>query len=232
MANQSTLSVVGPIGILVNIIFAYFILQEKITYIEIIGLALFLPGIIFTLYFASMHNNLYNQAEFNKLFYQPLPLMFLFGHIIILTILTAVSFCILKENPTTERSTDQEDVEMYNTHSIVESTRKDKLLETVHGDSSSLDTHPSKLFKNSKWKLLPLLVFPYTGAFYAGVLGGIIRISFGFLFTEPPAGYSSNFDNFLPKFYIVLIPVFAVLSYYYFNLGLKYYDSIYMAPLI
>lgn len=45
-------------------------------------------------------------------------------------------------------------------------------------------------------------------------------------------GYVTNFDDFLPKFYVGLLPLTGLFSYFFFNIGLQYYDSIYMAPLI
>ena len=232
MASQSTLSVVGPVGILVNIIFAYYVLNEKIVVIEIIGIGLFVPGIIFTLYFASMKNHLYNQVEFNKVLYQPLPLFFLIGHIILQAILHIVWYFILKQHPAVDYSFNQEEEDEIYVSNVNFNHNKVKLLETGTENSSIGDHHSKGIFRSPKWRLLPLIVFPYTGAFYAAVAGAIVRVSFGFLFTDPPKGYHSNFDNVMPKVYLALLPVFALLCYYYFNLGLKYYDSIYMAPLI
>jgi uncharacterized membrane protein len=69
MANQSTLGVVGPVSIIAHVIFARFYLDEKMTYTEIFGISLFVPGTIITLIFASKHNDLLNREEFDDKFY-------------------------------------------------------------------------------------------------------------------------------------------------------------------
>jgi uncharacterized membrane protein len=69
MANQSTLGVMGPVSIIVHVIFARYYLDEKMTYCEICGILLFVPGTITTLIFASKHNNLLNREEMDDKFY-------------------------------------------------------------------------------------------------------------------------------------------------------------------
>ena len=182
MANQSTLSVVGPIGLIINVFFSHFILHEKITLFEVMGICLFVPGIIFTLYFASMKNSLYNVDEFNEVFYREFPLIFLFGNLVILAVLNVLSIIIVKEHG---KPRDQVSSSNYNTEDHVINDNKGSFNTT---DDASNDTYRQNdsaqllrpkiqkgMFSNPKWKLLPLIVFPYTGAFFAALSGGIVR---------------------------------------------------------
>ena len=58
-----------------------------------------------------------------------------------------------------------------------------------------------------------------------------VRTLSGFGSAPPPLGHHSNFYGPLPYFYIFLIILWAVSSYVIINIALKYYDSVYIAPL-
>lgn len=98
MANQSTLGVVGPFSIIINIIFGRLFLDEIVTRWEYFCILLFVPGAILTLNFASKNNDLMNREEFNKTFYDPISLTYLGGHVLVLVILSYISHKILQEN--------------------------------------------------------------------------------------------------------------------------------------
>jgi hypothetical protein len=80
MANQSTLGVVGPFSIIINIIFARIFLNEQATWWEYLGIMLFIPGSIFTILSASRTNHLLNREKFNELFYSTQSVLYLSGN--------------------------------------------------------------------------------------------------------------------------------------------------------
>lgn len=99
MANQSTLGVIGPFSIIINILFGRIILHERVTKWEYMGVLLFVPGIIVTLKFASKNNERLNREQFNNVFYSPTSMIYLGANIVILLIFYGTAKKILEINP-------------------------------------------------------------------------------------------------------------------------------------
>ena len=133
-----------------------------------------------------MENNRYTQEEFNDLFFSPISMAYLFFNIILITIGLLASRLIIAANPT--QAHNPEDQEMddfediivdeeatidesgYDSSSTVEpkvKTRKSKDLEVfqeikiVHKEKKK-QTSRLDFFQNERWRILPLLIFPYT----------------------------------------------------------------------
>jgi len=102
MANQSTLGVIGPFSIVVNILFGRIFLKEKATALEYFGILLFIPGSIVTLQFATKTNNLLNREEFNEVFFSPLSMTYLGVHFVLSLFLYFLSRTIMKHHPVSD----------------------------------------------------------------------------------------------------------------------------------
>jgi drug/metabolite transporter (DMT)-like permease len=77
MTKVSILGVVGPFGMLANILLASLFLKERIRLWEYLGMSMFIPGTILTLCFSSFENRRYNRGEFNELFYSTQSIIYL-----------------------------------------------------------------------------------------------------------------------------------------------------------
>ena len=66
--------------------------------------------------------------------------------------------------------------------------------------------------KISRWRVVPLLSYTYIGCFLSSMTMTFTRCLTGFAVTENEKG--SNFRGIMPKVYIVLIPVLALIAYY------------------
>lgn len=108
MANQSTLGVIGPFSIIINIMFGRIILKEKVTKWEYMGVLLFIPGIIVTLKFASKNNERLNREQFNDVFYSPFSMIYLITNIVVLLIFYGTAKKILEINPNEEHEDNEE----------------------------------------------------------------------------------------------------------------------------
>ena len=96
---------------------------------------------------------------------------------------------------------------------------KDKLI-VPEGEVSS---------KISRWRVVPLLSYTYIGCFLSSMTMTFTRCLTGFAVTENEKG--SNFRGIMPKVYIVLIPVLALIAYYWRNKAIKHFNTVYVVPL-
>lgn len=261
MANQSTLGVIGPFSIIVNIVFARVMLNEKVTKWEYGGILLFIPGIIVTLKYASMKNERLNREQFNDTFYSKVPMTYLMINLVLIAVMAVVSNAILKVHPPNEYkefveeqipelggddSSDEENCDDYFLGANgEEDTRKrgkkpykngNGVHKAANGKLHGLNKlsnlgKSNSFFANPRWKSLPLIIYPYMGAFCASISTMLVRMFTGFGVAEPPEGQTSNFYGVAPIIYGIILVTCAVLSYLIVNKGLKHYDSVYVAPL-
>lgn len=108
MANQSTLGVLEPIGIILNIILGKFILGENITKTKLLAIGIFIPGIALTLKYASMETHKRDREEFDNWFYQPFPLIFLGAMMVLLFLGIPASYFIVKKSSEDYKKFDDE----------------------------------------------------------------------------------------------------------------------------
>ena len=92
-------------------------------------------------------------------------------------------------------------------------------------------SHSESCFKSKAWKWICLIFFPYISTFFSSIAVMLVRTIDGLILAKPAVGHGSNFYGPLPIIYIVLVLVCISLSYLAINAGLKYYDSVYIAPL-
>ena len=109
LANQSTLGVVGPFSLIASLIFASFMLNEKITCWECCGIMLFVPGIILTLLFASMENNRLNQEQFNQIFYSKASMTYLGLNLVIVLIMSIISVLTFQHFESNQKEKDEDE---------------------------------------------------------------------------------------------------------------------------
>ena len=155
-----------------------------------------------------------NIEQFNEYFYTTGPLAYLFINLGLSSILMVMSYYILQAQPNADYNEfyDEDD-----TADQLKQATDSKLISKNNGSGVTKDKpdtclYPiaSSLFKSPHWQTLPLFVYPYFGNFLGAISGSIIRLSFGFMIVDPPPGYDSNFDGFLPIFYLCLIPILSI----------------------
>ena len=106
LANQSTLWVVGPFTLIASLLLSKFMLNEVISCWEYCGIALFVPGVVLTLLFASMENNRLNQEQFNKIFYSKGPMTYFLINIGLVLIMSILSFMVVMNFQSSNQSDD------------------------------------------------------------------------------------------------------------------------------
>jgi len=99
MVKISVMGVLNPFNILVNIIIARIILDEKVKFWEYIGITLFIPGTIMTLMFSCIENHRYSREQMNIFLYSGRTISYLLINFFALVILMTISNFILKANP-------------------------------------------------------------------------------------------------------------------------------------
>ena len=189
-ANQSTLGVVGPFALISNIILARLYLNEIIRRWEYIGIMFFIPGAILTLVFASKENNHFTREQFNNIFLTTLTMTYLLVNIGFIICGLITSYFILsvhpkpgevKQNilrkpngePETVEITIEEDIKEPHVYGSDKEIGGEYHRETEDSEQASKDPrdirsvqiqHPyaAKIFKSPRWRLLPLLVLPYS----------------------------------------------------------------------
>ncbi|CAI2370428.1 unnamed protein product [Moneuplotes crassus] len=278
LANQSTLGIVGPTSIIVHVLFARFYLHEILSWCEIAGILLFVPGTIITLIFASKHNDLLDKDEFKEKFWAPMSQIYLWGNVVGCFILYFLSYKIIKAttpikkdeaqdqdtDSTTNKENIMEDFEAYSnftpkqTESLIRrrqmksraSQESELVAENSDDELMSDDSDDSRSFiglktntnmrepctiiqeDNKSWfsdprlKFIPLIAYPYIGAFMGSISTCMVRVITGFV----QKGHHKGFDVIyvLPCFMIIFC---ALMSYIIVNKGLKAFDSVYVAPL-
>ena len=96
------------------------------------------------------------------------------------------------------------------------------------------DVQPRKkrsIFSHHKLRFIPLIAYPYIGAFMASMSTSMVRVFTGFHSEHPPKGHDSNFYGFSPIIYGLVLVFCAVFSYIIVNKGLEAFESVYVAPL-
>lgn len=220
MTKQSILGVVGPFGIVANIILARYFLEEKIRIFQYIAMALLVPGTILTLAFSSLENDRYNRREFNYLFYSNQSKLYLMFSFIALVIMMSISHLILTRNSDEERDSymqqiDDNDYHFRRNHALdimlkpeqIKRTSKNDPLDLIGLGSSSNKTIFEYLFGSPRLRFIPLLVFPYFGPFFTSLSCMFVRCINGFAIAEPDKQDESNFYGVMPIFYILCIPI-------------------------
>lgn len=98
-----------------------------------------------------------------------------------------------------------------------------------HGDVQSRKKR--SIFSHHKLRFIPLIAYPYIGAFMASMSTSMVRVFTGFHSERPPEGHSTNFYGFSPIIYGLVLVFCAVFSYIIVNKGLEAFESVYVAPL-
>ena len=93
-----------------------------------------------------------------------------------------------------------------------------------HGNSST--AYRSSIFSHPRLRFIPLIAYPYIGAFMGSISTFMVRVITGFISHGSNKGYDPNLYWIVP-----FMVVFAVLSYIIVNKGLKSFDSVYVAPM-
>lgn len=192
-ANQSTLGVVGPFALISNIILARVYLNEIIRRWEYIGIMFFIPGAILTLVFASKENNHFTREEFNNIFFTTLTMTYLLVNIGFIACGLLISYFILAVHPKpgetkqdvlrkptgepeTGEITIEEDIKEPHVFASDKEIGGEYHKETENSERACIDprdikpvqlqsTYAAKIFKSPRWRLLPLLVLPYSACF-------------------------------------------------------------------
>jgi len=258
MVKVSVLGVVGPFGIIANILLASFFLKERIRLWEYIGMVLFIPGSIMTIACASLKNVRYNVDEFNELFYSPLAMIYLIITFSAMIVCMAIAHMVLKINPEATKRTYSEQIDdLHENMSPVESVELSEINKPAENTANSryenkadpqkigeienitiktIDSCDDKsminyVFESPRLRVFPLVVYPYFGPFIASMNMTFFRAISGFASSEPEKGHDSNFDSMAPYVYMVLVVVGAVVAYAILNKALQHYDTIYVVPL-
>ena len=80
-------------------------------------------------------------------------------------------------------------------------------------------------------KFIPLVAYPYVGAFMASISTMMVRVFTGFHSEDPPEGHDDNFYGFSPYVFSFLLIFCSLSSYWIVNKGLEAFESVYVAPL-
>jgi uncharacterized membrane protein len=253
MVKISILGVIGPFSILASMVLAYLFLHEKIRLWDYVGMTLFIPGSILTLWFSNLENKRYNREEFHVLFYSTRSMIYLFLSISVMIIMMIVCHIILKLNPGTYHDDDyhqQVDDQNYTPENAQNHNTAIQNLRANVVDWRKLSTETDEdipqncfskiientalfdlLFGNPRLRFLPLLVYPYFGPFVSGISITLARWLAGFASSDPSENQTSNFVGVEPWLYAIFIPFGALFSYLVVNKSLQHYDTIYVVPL-
>lgn len=98
-------------------------------------------------------------------------------------------------------------------------------------EENTRDKSNQSWFRLQIWKWICLIFFPFISTWLSSISTMFVRVISGFGSAPPPLGHTTNFYGPLPYVYIFLIVFWSVASYMIINLGLKHYDSVYIAPL-
>ena len=85
------------------------------------------------------------------------------------------------------------------------------------------------LFQSPRWRVIPLLAFPYVSCFSTSLSMTFTRCVAGFALTED--GDSSELSTMVYLTYILLISFCWVVSYIFLNKSLKFFSTVYVVPL-
>ncbi|CAI2373100.1 unnamed protein product [Moneuplotes crassus] len=256
MVNQSTIGVVGPFSLVANMLLAKFYLKEPIRKCEYIGLTCFVFGCIITLMYASMENNRYSQEKFNEYFFSTVSMTYLFVNLLLIMVGLVASDYIIQANPTEINSLNEKELdeiipEIVNTEEgEEEEDLEDRTIEVADDNhirsqvDSKSDTveyairhrSPEKnsfilsLFTSKRWRIVPLLLYPYTGCFCTSLTMTLSRGLSGMALADGEET-NSKFAGIMPKMYLFGIVFNSVLSYYMLNKALKNFNTVYVSPL-
>lgn len=102
-----------------------------------------------------------------------------------------------------------------------------KSLEKAMRYSLLTEEQKTSCFADPKLRVIPLIAYPYIGAFMGSISTCMVRVITGFYVKR---GNHTGFDwiYILPGFMIIFC---ALMSYLIVNKGLKAFDSVYVAPL-
>lgn len=87
---------------------------------------------------------------------------------------------------------------------------------------------PLSFYKNPRWRLFPMLIYPYWATFSTSLAMVFSRSLSGFAFAKSD---TSNFAGIMPYIYIVWIGIFALFSYFLLNKSLKHFNTVYVVPI-
>jgi hypothetical protein len=90
---------------------------------------------------------------------------------------------------------------------------------------------PKSWFSNTRMKFIPLIAYPYCGAFMASISTMMVRVFTGFASEDPPKGHDTNFYGMSPYVFGFLLIFCSFFSYWIVNKGLEAFESVYVAPL-
>jgi hypothetical protein len=90
---------------------------------------------------------------------------------------------------------------------------------------------PKSCYSYPRMKFIPLVAYPYVGAFMASISTMMVRVFTGFHSEDPPEGHDDNFYGFSPYVFGFLLIFCSIGSYFIINKGLEAFESVYVAPL-
>jgi hypothetical protein len=99
------------------------------------------------------------------------------------------------------------------------------------GEEENSSEVEQSFYINPTWRCIPLLYFPFLAGFVGSISTCFVRVMGGFVTTHPPPGRTTNFYGIMPVVYIAVLVIAAIASFIIINKGLKYFDSVYIAPL-
>jgi hypothetical protein len=198
-----------------------------------------------------MGNNRFTQEQFNELFFSKVSMTYLFMNLVLILIgLVASDFILLAHPPKVNNDFDNnelqplEDDTPISDDSQITEDRKDRDGEEIHrrglGSLGKQEAYLGTIedirlaeggytvFSNPRWKLLPLLIFPYTACFSTSLVMTFCRCLSGMALSDSE---ESQLSGMMPKVYLCLIVLCSVYSYYLLNKALKHFNTVYVVPL-
>ena len=147
MTNQSTLSVIGPMGLIISVAMGKFLLNEEVTKYEILGIAFITPGSILTLLFASLNNRRYNREEFELLLQSKLSFCYFMMLVSLFTIGFTFSWIILSLQQNKIQKLDKSDESIAKIENLNEDD-EEQIREGVEETAHKHKHHTGSLIKN------------------------------------------------------------------------------------
>jgi len=249
LVKISVTGVIDPFKLLINISLARIYLDEKIGFLEAIGITMFILGAVMTLLFSKPENHLYGREEINMILYSDTVILYLgLSFLAMVICFTLWHYILLTKSTNLDNNYGQQidDDELSGTRVISSSSNlgrgisSPQKLNTIksHENNYSLNT-PNRplsftnltLFKNPRFRYIPLIVYPYFGPFIGCLSMILVRVSYGLLISESSQGFISNLKNIDIWVYATLIIIFRVGLYMIMNKNLKHYETIYVLPL-
>lgn len=240
MADQTLLSTIAPVSIILSLVLGKYMLKEQIYKKHFYSCAFMIVGAILALSFAHMDSSTYDVHEIEKRIYSSSSIALVSGIVVMMIILMILSRKIIKDISKIGMYLSEKEAK----HNLLKSPNS-RIQDKSEGSSMSF-VQPLVLFSeeerieiltkvkkecvftNPQWLKVPVAVYPWFSGFFSGLLALTAKCGI-MLLVHIHEG--DNAKYFTPYLMIILKPVLTIGELFLLNMGLKYFDTCYVMPI-